>query len=548
LRQYCQIALAKCLIKTDKPTAISLINSCDLAIIKDDEYDNLRRMFVDHLSNDVVREIFKPRNLNIPILHDKVIQDKGMQHVIHDDIIGFLDQLKLLHVYSKEAISALRLKVGMLNSPAIDFYSAIFELYDIWASMREQSAVIANKITKSKKALKGLFVRKKSDHERRNRGLFDYDTTPSFIRYSIKNLYREFFEFFKNMLDTTEMEELITFWLALEEGSDGYKHYSNALIIAEVLAKDLNHKMVTKLPELLKHAEKLARYDSETRSLTDSLAEVSQCYGLCGFSQEAKRIYEELIDVAFGVGYRKDYQVTNIIEPMELMHEIDPDGSPGRLADVLYVQEKLADAGNNRMNHISLSYFASFASKIAPDLAFKLLEFEEKNLARDESMEIVLRKMIASCKEEELTLYLALIKTLPRWDTGGTSKNEFITLAEKLFARAIHYRSESIIKEILALVKYNTTVETNNSKDFESFGNILKNEGIAPSTYGIPESAEIKKEDAKTPLTQSEKFAIRFKRRDTNDVVTLFNTDYPRLLDVLKADMTICIHNRRHGT
>src|SRR5690606_31996638 len=140
---------------------------------------------------------------------------------------------------------------------------------------------------------------------------------------------------------------------------------------------------------LIQHAENRALSENEATTLTGYLCEIAGVYGICGFKEDFKRIYNHMLNVSFGLGYRKDYQASNIIEPLEMIHQIDPDNSLKRLSEVFHIQDKLKNAGNGRMHHIVLSNLIRFVGKRFPDLAFKLMEFEEENIDREETLDII---------------------------------------------------------------------------------------------------------------------------------------------------------------
>src|SRR5690606_30564322 len=141
-----------------------------------------------------------------------------------------------------------------------------------------------------------------------------------------------------------------------------------------------------------------------------------------------QKIYNQLIEISFGVGYRKDYQASGIIQSMELINKVDPDNTLERLSEVFHIQDRLYDAGNGRMRYICLSNLIAFIANKYPELAFQLMELEEPHIERDETIDIIFGPLIENCHNDDLELYLAIIKTLPRWKNGGTSEGYFINL------------------------------------------------------------------------------------------------------------------------
>ena len=544
-----KIALVKLILPSDKASAYKLIGEIDFAVIPDKSYFKLIAYCSDYLTNEEVVQLFTKREIIQPTLYEKVVNHEHMNYAIHKDIINLFDDLKPIWIFKPEMVNQLLLRVSSLSSPAKNIYDSTFYLSELWNKNRTLNLTEDAKVNLAKQAIKELYVPRHREYRKTNQGLFDHDSDPVFIASSIKNLFNTIFSFTTNLFSKENIEELVSYWFTLEDGEDGYRHYTIALGIAEVI-NESQHKNLTELTlKLIKHSEEIARQEEETATLTSYIGKVAETYGICGFNDDFKRIYNQLIEIAFGLGYKKDYQASYIISPLQLLHKTDPNNTLTRLSEVLDVQHRLSDAGNGRMLHICLSELIEFTAERFPELAFILLEKEEKNLWREEAIDIVFEPLIKASTKENLPLLFSIIKTLPRWDKGGTRDNFFLTLSLQLLKRAIQLQEDSFIADILKVVKQNTIVELEDITELEKFSEVFIEAGKDYNEYSLPTP---KKKAEETPkekrLPQDEKFAIKFSAPNITTLIELFESDYSEFEKFIQLQYEICLRNRRIQT
>lgn len=543
-----QIALIKLLlpIQGERKTTIKIIKDIDFTNISDKTYFKLISFCSDFFSDKEVRELFPARNLPEPELFEKVVDAEGMHYVLRKEIISLYNYLKCVWIFQPELILPLNQKSLLLSSPATDIYSSIFTLSELWNKTRNNKPNdIANSIRKS---IDSLYVKKEKEFRTRSQGLFDMDTDSTFIAGSIKYLFENIFHLSAELLTKEELEKLVDYWINLDKSGDGFRHYSVGLAIANEINNsrlknitDLTHKVIT-------HAEETARIEQETISLTSYLGEVAESYGIYGFKDDFQRVYNQLFEISFGIGSRKDYQSSDIIKSLEFVHGVDPDGTLDRLSEVLHIQDRLSEVGNSRTQHICLSYFIRFSASRYPELAFKLMELEESNIARDEATDITINPLIESCSNDDLELYLSIIKTLPRWENGS----HFLSLAEVLLKRAIHFNNSVIIEKILDAVKFNAFVELEDAKELRVFSEILIEKGIDHTIYSLPDpnvdNNNSKAVDIISDYQDSnkDKFTVHYDKLEFEELIQLFEDDYEEFENHIQSQLDINIQNRRN--
>lgn len=544
-----KIALIKLLLPSDKTSASKLIGEIDFTIIPDKPYFKLISYCCDYLTNEEIIQLFPKRDIIQPILYEKVVNHEGMHYAIHKDIINLFEELKPIWVFKPETVNTLLLRVSSLPSPAKNIYNSVFYLSELWNKSRTLNLTNDAKINLAKQALKELYMPRKKEYRTTNEGLFDHDSDPYFITNSIKNLFNSIFIFSAKLFSKENFEELINYWFSLEESEDGYRHYTVSLEIAEII-NESQHKSLTKQTyKLIQHSEKIARQEEETVTLTAYIGEIAETYGICGFNEDFKRNYNQLFELAFGVAHRKDYQASYIVSPLRLLHKTDPNNTLKRLSEVLQVQNRLGDAGNGRMLHICLSEIIEFTAAYFPELAFTLLEKEDKNLGREEAIYIVFEPLIKEATKENLPLFFSIIKTLPRWNKGGTRDNFFLTLSLLSLKRAIQLQDDSFISELLKVVKHNTEVELEDIAELEKFSEAFLEAGNDYNKYFLPEPKKKEEEGVKNKkLPQDEKFVIKFTAPNRTRLIELFEKDYSAFDNFIQSQYQICLINKRIQT
>ena len=545
-----QIALIKLLlpIQGEKKTTVEIIKNIDFTNISDKAYFKLISFCSDFFSDKEVQELFPARNFPEPELFEKVVDNEGMHYTLRKEIVSLYNYLKCVCIFQPELIQTLILKCSLLSNPAKNIYSSIFILSELWNKVRNNNPNENDIVNSLRRSIDSLYIKKEKEFRTRNRGLFDMDTDSTFIAGSIKSLFENIFHLSTRLLTKEELEELVDYWINLDKSGDGFRHYSVGLVIANEInnsslknIKDLTHKVII-------HAEETARIEQETISLTSYLGEVAESYGMCGFKEDFQRVYNQLFEISFGIGSRKDYQSSDIIESLEFVHGVDPDGTLDRLSEVLHIQERLSEVGNSRTQHICLSYFIRFSASRYPELAFKLMELEESNIARDEATDITINPLIENCSNDDLELYLSIIKTLPRWE----NRSHFLSLSESLLRRAVHFNNSEVIGKILNAVKFNTLVELEDPKELKVFSEILIEKGIDHTIYSLPyPSMDNNNREAVDIISEyqesiKDKFTLRHNKLEFDELVKLFENDYERFENHIQSQLDINIQNRRN--
>jgi hypothetical protein len=548
-----QVALIKSLLPTptEKNSATKIIKEIDFENFSDKTYFKFISFCSDFLSNEEIIKLFPKRNIPQLELFEKVIEEERMSYKLRKEIINLYDDLKPIWIFQPESIQTLTQELHYLSNPSRGIYDSIFTLSDLFNKTRNNVLDENKNLESLKNCIQSLYIQREREFQTRAHGLFDMNNDDYFIASSIKHLFKDIFNLSIQLLSKDNLEKLINYWIDLDKTGDGFRHYSVGLTITTELYSSKLNNISELLHKIINHAEQTARLEQDTVALTSNLVEVSEVFGMCGFKEDFHRIYNQVIEISFGVGHRKDYQASNIVEPLQFIHQIEPENTLKRLPEVFHIQDRLGEAGNGRMHHICLSDLIAFTSDKYPQLAFQLMQIEEPNISRDETIDRVISPLIENCSNDDLELYLAIIKTLSRWKNGATSEGHFLHLAKKILIRAIHFNHKEIIVKILDIVKFNTLVELEDEKELSKFSEILAKNGINYSTYSLPSPENIDDDKETNPISnvqsvRKDKFIIRNDKLQFEELTQLFEDNYEEFEKHIQKQFNCQTRNRRN--
>lgn len=546
---HVQMSMVKLLLsmKTVKKDAVAILKKIDFSSVSDKRFLRFVSFCTKYLSNTEILQLFTFRDIALPELFDKVVNNKRLSFELRKEIVNLFKDLKYFWIFKPEDVENLMSETSFLESPAEDIYDSILLLSELWHKSRTENISTDESVSSFKECIDFLNVYRPDGFRPRASGLFDMDTDSTYIASGLKYLFKNIFELAIELLSADKIIEIAEYWITVDCDGNGYKHYSTGLEIAKVLKKSNQKELNDIIYKIIQHAESVAREELDTVSLTSNIGEVCRVYGICNFSNDFRRLYNQLIDISFGVGYRKDYQVTNILEPLSMMHTLDPDGTLKRLEEIFHIQNHLKGAGNGRMQHIALSNFIAFTAERYPELGFKLLQFEEASLGRNEAVKIVIDSLISKCEQKDLHLHFAAIKTLERWRDGSSSESTFIDLSKLLLSRAKFFSDEDMISSIIEMVKFNLLVELEDKKEMEKFTVFLIEEGITIEKYTLsqPKSDPHEETDDERQSLKLQKNVIPDNEIDLEKLLDLFDSDYEKFSGFIKDRYSLKLKEQR---
>lgn len=538
-----QIALCRLLIPSDKRSALKLIERINFSEIDNPKYFNFITYCCDFLSDDEMRRYFPSEKISIPTLPEEIINKSGMDYKIKGEVVNLYEHLKYIWIFNHSIIIQLHLRISILPTPEKSIYNSIITLSELWYKERNEEISEPFRIKQIKLCINELYTEREKDLMFTNHSLFSGGNNDTyFIARDIHKIFGHIFRYISTHLSETGIDEIIHYWLDLEKEKYAFSNHKIALQFADVLNERKTKSISDLQLILIQYAETIARYEEDTMSLVQYLSEVAEKFGKCGFNEEFDRVYREIFDVSFGLGYKKDYQSSIIINPLEELHKLEPDGTLNRLAEIFTIQKQLADVGRGRMNHICISELIEFVTKHYPQLGFSLINREENSIARDETLNIVLSSLIQTANTDRLPFFLSLIKTMTH---DGHMDNHAIKLLTLLLERTVQLEDALLFEEVLDFIKYTIDVELGDEKTFNDFSGILEKYGKTPAAFGLPDYV---KEEKSSSLhgkpAQSEKFLIPYEPCSIESLINFMENDYHQLQEVISIGFEVCLKNR----
>lgn len=232
---------------------------------------------------------------------------------------------------------------------------------------------------------------------------------------SVYRLYRLVWQCAAKSMGEDDQLVLARYWLAAEGGKRCARLSASSRELAIALASNTASGAADVKRDLLRVVEMAARGEEETATLTSALLECARAWGVCGFREEATRIWKDVAVVACGVYSRKDYQFSEIFFPLSLAHAQDPRGSRERLAEQIALAHQLEDTGSSKQVAIALEGLIEVAAQCWPVLALRGLVTEDEHIFRERGLAGVVSQLVKHTDSDKQAL-LALIKTFARWN------------------------------------------------------------------------------------------------------------------------------------
>ncbi len=543
-----QLSLIRMLLPSDKPSALGIAKKVNTSDLSKKVIQSTVSFCTDYLNDYELKELFPKAKVKRPELFHKINEDQGSYH-IREEVVGLFNQLKAVWVYRPKYINRLKNSLAYYPDPSKSIYQAIFKLSKLWQQNRTSPVEGLKKLDHLKKVISLLYVNRYEAASLVNKGLFDYSNDDNFIQSSIYRLYKVIFDYAVKILEPEQVERLVAHWLDLEIGTSGYRHHKIGLEIALAIYSKYDNQLRGPILKVIRHAEEIARREQETLTLADHLGEVAEVYGSCGFQDEFERLYNQLFEVSFGLGYKKDYQSAYIITALKGLQEIDPKGGLKRLQEVFVIQDQLKGTGRPRMHHIVLSELIEFTTQSYPQLAFELIIKKDPHLWRSEALTIILKPLIKKASITELPLLYSIILTIPRWEGGRSGReNHFLELCELLLARSLELKTEDFTSNLLRDITHHTLVELENEEDLLKFSEILQKENFDPAQYGLTLfKKEVKPAEKKRQFT-GDKFKKNSPLSDAQTLIDLLNSDPEGFEREFQRAYNVTLQNRKHST
>jgi len=247
---------------------------------------------------------------------------------------------------------------------------------------------------------------------------FDYrsDSAEHAYRRRAEEFYANVWSCAAVVLPEQELTQLAAWWASASGGALAARYPEATLNLATTLTTrvTVDPGGSVEARQLIELAERTGRDDEETSAIGPALFGCASAWARCGFGSEAQRIWCELFDLACGVYWRKDYQFNEILTPLSLAHEQDPDGTLDRLTEQLTLAHQLLGTAQSKTVAVAIEGLIEFIAEIKPALGLRGLVQEEPLIYRERA----LRRILCALRDDdriERGLLVSLASTMGRW-------------------------------------------------------------------------------------------------------------------------------------
>ena len=374
------------------------------------------------------------QRVDISSLVDNATRPELPSHLINSrsfsltaGLTTIFDDLRIQFLTDLSAKAWFQSEIAALPADLKLFLSTLGKLAEFWAARvaQHQQATTAKHFADEASA----FLRVRHQLVEANSPLSQFDQ-------ELPDLLEYVWDEAKRSLDDAQLSALATSWLKQRSGTFRKPPSEATRGLIAAIAKRLTPSSQV-LVDLLRAAEEDARLEEETSTLSSELLATASLWARAGFPSEAERIWNQLMDVACGVYYRKDYQFNEILVPMELAHGQDPEGTLGRVEEQLILAHQLADAARSKTVAIAIEDLIAFSRRVSPSLGLEMLFHEDHMVFRVRAVKSLIEALLKDPAISPRLLW-SLASTMSIWEDSQHFSDETAPAMRSIFQSCLN--------------------------------------------------------------------------------------------------------------
>ena len=389
--------------KDERPEAVQVLNGLDLACLCEDDqrwlFLRLAAVGLDGILAD-----FTLRNPKLP----RTLRDSNNLE-FNGAFLDLYDMLRCFFLRDETGFPWFETCMTSWPEPAKTLVSAIGRLARLWTNLIRHESVEGLPLAEIKNIATELDLQEdrfpSSDR-------YDNQTLLSLYSRSAHHLFEQAWSCAK-LLSDADLQELGSWWATTQGTERALRNPEATRALARTIHDRTQAASVCR--QLLNIAERRERMDEETSAIGPSLFICASAWAECGFPDEAQRLWRELLDVACGVYWRKDYQFNEILTPLVLAHEENPDGTLNRVEEQLALAHQLVDTAQAKTVGVAIEALIELLSKIDPGLALEALHREEELIYRSRAIQNIVGVLLDKGNIDR-RLVLSIAATMGRWE------------------------------------------------------------------------------------------------------------------------------------
>jgi len=470
--QFARVARALLLVRVgEMAEARTAASSVNFASIPESE----RRTMLLDLADSGMWDTVWYTDATAPVLPKGFLRDQ-LYNQLEPELFTIYDRFRFYFLSNKEAKAWFESVVTGLPEPIHPVISALGELALVWTDWVRGGWKPLNALPRLEGILSELDLR---SHAFDGLGHSNF-LARSLYRQESPRLFAIVWNVAARILKEDDLQALGEWWAESNEGRRAVNNSGATKDFAACLAMRLKAAAKELIRSLLSIVERAARSDEETSVLASEILATATAWGMCGFNPEADRLWRELLDLACGVNYRKDYQFNEILSPLRFAHDRNPTATRQRIADQLNLAHRLGDAARAKTSAVAIEDLIVFARHISPGLPLKMLAHLEDSIYRERALHSLVLKWINSA-DVPLTWLWALASTAARWDDYSEYRDHVLPMREAIFEAALRRKDFVAAETIYRDAKHVFLVEKGAPQELAKWARLWIEIGDAPA-------------------------------------------------------------------
>lgn len=345
-----------------------------------------------------------------PPLPDGFLNGSSLE--LSHSLFGLYDALRCFFLRNETGFPWLETMVTSCSRPLKTLVLSMGNLATLWVRHVQGNGDEQTNLAKLKT------IALKLDLPRTAFSDFDYrsDSAEYAYRQRADEFYAHVWSCAAVMLPEQELTQLAAWWASACGGELAARYPEATLNLATTLTArvSIDPGESVEARQLIELAEQTGRDYEEASAIGPALFRCASAWARCGFGSEAQRIWRELFDLACGIYWRKDYQFNEILTPLSLAHEQDPDGTLDRLTEQLTLAHQLQGTAQSKTVAVAIEELLEFIAEVKPALGLRGLVQEEPLIYRERA----LRRILSALRDDdriERGLLVSLASTMGRW-------------------------------------------------------------------------------------------------------------------------------------
>lgn len=363
-------------------------------------------------------------------------------HELREDLFDLYDEFRVYFLQDPFGFAWLEATATGQPPPLRPFVLALGKLARLWTCWVRKTALGSVSLTLLKSVVDALDRSHQTCLAHNEGG----DLAEHLYTRNVHRLYEQVWGCATSVLSTDDLEELARWWARDSNGNRALRYPEATRTLAIRVFRQLRDASFALSRELLELAERAARADEETSAIAPGLVACAAAWGRCGFANEAQRLWCELLDVACGVYWRKDYQFNEILSVLELAHKHEPQGTMDRVAEQLVLAHQLVGTAQSKTVAVAIEGLIEFIAKIKPKLALDALAREEGLVYRERALHEIILALLSQHVIDR-RLLLALVATMERYQNYTEFDEETKPAAFAVYSAALQQREFEIARK-----------------------------------------------------------------------------------------------------